>query len=143
MASYATVSNGGGVANIAAGKSLVDIAPGPWYIRLYGPPNKAIGEILLNGRVGSIVHDYTQRVAQTYSTMIETRSRSGALAASITATVNPYWGYKRDRWVGEVRVGSSSTPYGAADEYGRNQYSPYEGSGNLVDALYMHLSERI
>jgi hypothetical protein len=118
---------------------------------IYPAPNKALAEVLLDGRLGTIVHDYTQKVAHTYATMLGARSsgKEGGLLSTVEANVWPYWGYTRDRWVGEVKVGSAESPYGAADEFGRKNpdrkqnNSRYDGSGQLRDALYMHLPHPI
>lgn len=111
------------------------------YINIYPYPNKALAEVLLSGKMGTVIHDYTQKVASTYATMLGSRS-SGPLLATIEANVWPYWGYNKDRWVGEVKVGSEAYPYGASDEFGRKNPAPgqnnsrYEGSGQLRAALY-------
>lgn len=113
-------------------------------VKIYPYPNPALTQILLGGQLGTIVHDYTQKVAQTYANSLGQRS-SGPLLSTIEANVWPYWGYKKDRWVGEVKVGSSAYPYGAADEFGRKNPDPkqnesrYEGSHQLRNALYATL----
>lgn len=147
--------HGGGTnhVKVTPGKADVSFKPGdsdtvevsekPWYVVTYGPPNKALAEVLLDGRLAKIVEDYTAQVASNYRTMLESRSGNPPrLASTIQATVNPYWGFKRDRWVGEVSVGSEQSPYGAADEFGRNQYAPYRGSADLENALRMVLRDR-
>lgn len=119
---------------------------------IYPAPNKALSEVLLDGRLGTIVNDYTAKVAATYHTMLAARSTpkgKAHLVDTIEANVWPYWGYRRDRWVGEVKVGSAENPYGAADEFGRGnpaakqRGSTYWGSHQLRDSLYMHLPQRI
>lgn len=131
----------------------VHISNKRWDVKLYGPPNKAIGDILMGDRVAGIVGNYTKKVAATYSSMMQTRatpdnSRAGLrkkregiphLYETVTAGVNPNDGYKGDRWIGEVSAGGGRNPYAQPDEYGRNQYAPYEGRNQLEEALRMHL----
>jgi hypothetical protein len=120
----------------------VHVSDKRWDIKLYGPPNKALGDILMGDRVAAIVGDYTKKVAATYSTMMGSRSQSGNLASTIRAGISPNDGYKGDRWIGEVTVGSSQFPYGASDEYGRKKQAPYRGSADLENSLRMVLRER-
>lgn len=142
---HVKMSSGGGMVSY--------VSNGKWDVRIYPFPNPGLAEVLLDGRLGSIVHDYTSRVASTYHTMLAARSgdpqKGSRLIDTVEANVWPYWGYKRDRWVGEVKVGSAANPYGAADEFGRGNpqgrqnSSTYEGSHQLRTALYMHLPHPI
>lgn len=135
----------------AGGGDNVKIVGSPWYIQLYGPPNKALAGILMSDNVARIVGDYTTKVAETYKSLLGPRTTSdrraskqakGHLIDTVSAYMNPNDGYKKDRWVGVVQVGSAELPYGGADEYGRNRYAPYQGSDNLNDALRMHLPHK-
>lgn len=125
------------------------VANGKWDVHIYPYNNPGLAEALLDGRLGTIMHDYTQKVAVTYGQMLGQRSKSGGLVSSIEANVWPYWGYKKDRWVGEVKVGNAKNPYGAADEFGRSspdekqKGSTYEGSHQLRTALYSVLPNPI
>ena len=124
------------------------ISNGPWDVKLYGPPNKALAGILMGDRLAAIVGDYTQKVAETYKPMIAARAskdrpgKTGHLVDTVTAYMNPNDGHRNDRWVGVVSVGSEQSPYGSADEYGRNRYAPYVGSSDLEDALRIHLPHK-
>lgn len=123
----------------------VHIRDGKWDVRLYGPPNKVLGSILMGDRVAAIVGDYTKKVAASYSAMLGARSTGksgGGLVSTIQAGIHPNDGYKGDRWIGEVSVGSESNPYGAADEFGRNRYAAYQGRSQLEDALRMNLPHK-
>lgn len=104
--------------------------------------NPGLTEVLLGGRLASVVADYTAKVASTYTAMLTARGGTGRLASTVEANVLPYSGYDRDRWVGEVTVGNAATPYGAADEFGRKnpdeaqRGSTTDGSNQLRTALY-------
>lgn len=121
------------------------VSGGKWQVHIYPYPNPGLTAALLDGRMGTVVHDFTQRVAHTYAQSLGARSTGksgGGLVSSIEANVWPYWGYKHDRWVGEVKVGDVKHPYGAADEFGRRNPddkqhgSTYDGSHALRSALY-------
>ena len=143
---HVSMVSGGGLANF--------VGNGKWDVVIYPDPNPALAEVLLDGRLGTIVADYTAKIASTYHTMLAARSSRDEgtgtrLIDTIEANVWPYWGYKRDRWVGEVKVGSAAVPYGAADEFGRSnpedgqKGSTYEGSRQLRTALYIYLPFKI
>lgn len=144
-------SSGSHVKMTAGGAGHVQLVQEHWWgIHIYPYPNPGLAEALLDGRLGTIVHDYTQRVAQSYGQMLGARSSGktdekgepAGLLSSIEANVWPYWGFKRDRWVGEVKVGNAKFPYGAADEFGRKnpdekqRGSTTDGSHQLRSALY-------
>lgn len=121
----------------------VDLSAKTWDVVTYGPPNRAVAELLMDNRLANIINDYTLMVMSNYRTMLEARSSTPPkLLGTLTASVNPYYGYRRDRWVGEVSVGSEQYPYGGADEFGRNAYAPYRGSADLENALRMVLRDR-
>jgi len=130
----------------------VRVNQGPWHVVIYDSPgartgafrsnNPGLAAVLRGPKLEVVVTDYTAKVAATYRSLLGARSKSGDLAGTITATVIPNSGYSNDRWVGEVTVGSPTTPYGAADEFGRSnpddkqRGSTTEGSNNLRTALY-------
>lgn len=130
-------------------ESDVIVSQKKWDVRLYGPPNKALAGILMGEKLAAIVGDYTVKVAETYKTMLGPRTTTGDqrvqkktnghLIDTVNAYMNPNDGERKDRWVGVVSVGSPQIVYGQADEYGRNAYAPYRGSGQLEDALNIHL----
>lgn len=154
MASHVRVTGGGGYPSTritSGGTGGPRLVEKHWDVWIYGPPNNAIAGILKSEEVGRIVGDYTVKVAETYKNLIAPRRSNdarpskqakGHLIDTVTAYMNPNDGYKRDRWVGVVTVGSPTLPYGAADEYGRNEYSQYPGSYDLVHALRMHLPHK-
>lgn len=151
----------GGVGHVSLSAGSPDVAryvpDGKWDVVIYDSPggrtgaarsnNPGLQEVLLSGKMGTVVHEYTQLVANSYRSMLGARSsgKANGLLSTVEATVWPYWGYSKDRWVGEVKVGSASTPYGAADEFGRKNPdakqhgSTTDGSHELRTALYMHL----
>lgn len=106
---------------------------------LYDDPNPALAAILVSSQMDAIVSDYTAKVAATYIQRIGPRTDSGDLAAGVQANVF-IGGYKNDRIVGEV---SSTAEHAAADELGRHEFNPYEGSHDLRDSLYSVLPQRI
>ena len=110
-------------------------------IKIYGPPNPVLAEILLSERMNTIVAEYTAKVATAYTQRLGKRS-SGPLLNTIRAETF-VGGYKHDRRVGQVSVGSPSLPYSAADEFGRNKYAQYDGSHDLRDSLYSVLPYKL
>lgn len=114
-------------------------------IKLYGPPNPALSEILKSARLRTIVAEKTAQVAAVYVNRITPRSKSGRLRDGVQADVL-IGGFSKDRWVGEVR---STAEYAATDEFGRKNPAPgqrgsvYEGSHDLRDSLYSVLKHRI
>lgn len=154
MASNTRITGGGGFPStkVLAGNGIsAKIVEKHWDIVVYGPPNKAIAGILMGDKLAEIVGDYTVKVAETYKSMLGSRTRpdtrpskqgKGHLIDTVTAYINPNDGLRKDRWVGVVSVGSPELPYGGADEYGRNKYAQYEGRDQLNDALRMHLPHK-
>lgn len=117
-------------------------------IRLYGPPNKALANILLSPGMQGIVADRLARVlsvflslqaAQPYKDLTR-QYRSGGhppgqLMQETTASVDigsAAPGLAADRWTGQITVGVG---YAGAEFYGRHSYNPYPGNRNLQQAL--------
>lgn len=154
MASHVSVRSGAGGGHVSlssGGAGHVNVVDKHWDIVIYGPPNKALAGILMGDDMARIVGDYTVRVAETYKSMLGSRTREdnrpskqnkGHLLDTVTAYMNPNDGYSKDRWVGVVQVGSAELPYGGADEFGRNKYAQYWGSADLTEALRIHLPHK-
>lgn len=113
---------------------------------IYPYPNPAITQILFDPRLRKVVADYTYKIEATYRQKLLPRTTSKRKANGgrhLVDTIGHYigpGGYKNDRWIGEVTVGDgASNPYGAADEFGRNAFNPYEGAHQLRESLYTHL----
>lgn len=102
-------------------------------------PNRALVQIMTSARMDAVVTDYTAKVAATYLQRIAPRSNSGGLAEGVSASTF-IGGHRKDRVVGEVVSGAV---YAAADELGRHEFNPYEGSHDLRDSLYSILPTRI
>lgn len=85
--------------------------------------------------MAGIVYDYAKKVESVYISKLGSRS-SGALLSTVETSLPFIGGYKNDRYIGEVKVGSARRPYGAADEFGRTKYAQYDGSGDLRDSLH-------
>ena len=140
----------GGVGHVSMGPGSGDsaryIPDGKWAVVIYDSPGARVGAArsnnpglaaaLVSDKMGVVVQEYTTKVAATYAAMLGRRpGGTGRLLASVEANVWPNQGYGKDRWVGEVKVGSASTPYGAADEFGRK--SPKEGQrGSTTDGSH-------
>lgn len=155
-AGSARVRSGGTGGHVAMGAgngfSARYVPSGKWDVVIYDHPggrsglaksnNPGLAAALRSDQMAAVVEDYTRRVAATYRTMLEARSKSGNLAATIDARIIPDAGYASDRWIGEVTVGDAANPYGAADEFGRKspdedqRGSTTSGSRDLRTALY-------
>ena len=114
-------------------------------VKIYPYPNPALTQVLVGPRLEDCVADYTAQVAQVYAQRLQARPRKDkrrrgdSMLSSMSAEVLPNNGYKNDRWVGEVRVG---TQYALADELGRKKYAQYDGSGDLRESLHSILPFR-
>jgi hypothetical protein len=114
-------------------------------IELYGPPNKALAQILLGPGMYAIVAGYTAKVVSNYVTRQSGERYKdpkrqyragghppGATLQSLEASVE-IGGFRNDRWTGQISVG---VVYAGAGEYGRKKYAPYAGTANLRQALH-------
>lgn len=153
---HVSPSSSGAHVSVGAGQGASAVVkpgqPGPWHVVIYDSPgartgafrsnNPGLAAVLRGVKMEAVVTDYTAKVRNSYLALLGPRSKSGDLAGTVQATVIPNSGYSRDRWVGEVTVGSAAAPYGAADEFGRKspddkqRGSTTDGSNNLRTALY-------
>lgn len=120
-------------------------------LNLYGPPNPALANILLSGRMQAIVAKGTVKVLSAFLVRQSTSqnpykdpgraARSGGhpegqlmeqtKAEVIVGPARP--GLPDDRWVGQITIG---VVYAGASTYGRHAYAQYAGTRNLQQALY-------
>lgn len=117
-------------------------------INLYGPPNPALQNILLSGKMQTIVAKHVARVLSVFLTMQAAEPYQdpkrqfragghppGQLMQQTTASVDigsAAPGLPADRWTGQITVG---VVYAGAEFYGRNAYAEYAGNRNLQAAL--------
>lgn len=110
----------------------------------FAEPNPALSAVLVGDRLLAIVTDHTSRVAINYIQRLGDRPHIGddhiGQMASTVSTEVFIGGYKNDRHVGQVMVGSV---YAAADEFGRDAYAQYDGHHDLSGALYAELPTRL
>ncbi|ATN93983.1 neck protein [Mycobacterium phage Kumao] len=113
-------------------------------VDIYPDPNPALTAILVGPELKAAVIDKTHQVVAVYTQKLANRPRKGdrhpGNMLRHTKGVVDIGGYRKDRWVGEVSV---KTAYAAADELGRKQYNPYQGSHDLQESLYSVLPYRI
>jgi hypothetical protein len=117
-------------------------------IKLYGPPNPALANILLSAKMQSIV---AKNVAKVLTIFLNLQAAEpyqdpgrqfragghppGQLMAQTSASVDVgsvFPGMPADRWVGQITVGVA---YAGAEFYGRHAYAEYAGNRNLQQAL--------
>lgn len=108
-------------------------------IKLYGPPNRVLAEILIGPLMYNIVADYTAKVVSNVVTQYGKSGGSGTSVETMEATVDIGNSFKRDRWAGQITI---TTEYAQATQYGRHQYAPYAGKQYLTKALYGVLPHR-
>lgn len=120
-------------------------------IKLYPYPNPALANILLSGRMQSII---ATGIAKVLSAFLVKQAQSqtpykdpfrsgrqgghppGQLMEQTSAEVNvgaAAPGLPADRWVGQITIG---VVYAGASTYGRHAYAEYAGTYNLQQALY-------
>lgn len=106
-------------------------------VHLYPPPNPALAEILLSGRMEEVIWEYAAQVAAAYAQKMAPRPRIGDkhpfLSTQSVKIDTPIGGAKHDRKIGEITV---EVEYASADEFGRKAFNPYEGHHDLANALY-------
>lgn len=112
-------------------------------VDIYPYPNPALTAVLVGPKLEACVTEYTSKVVGVYAQKMANRPRKGdrhpgKSLQSMSAEVS-IGGYKHDRWVGEISVG---TEYALADEYGRKAYNPYRGHGDLRESLHSVLPAR-
>jgi hypothetical protein len=120
-------------------------------LHLFGPPNPALANILLSGRMQAIVATGLGKVLSVFlikqqqsQNPYKDPGRSGRqgghppgqLIEQTRAEVNvgeARPGLPADRWVGQITIG---VVYAGASTYGRHAYAEYAGTRNLQQALY-------
>ncbi|ABE67638.1 hypothetical protein Wildcat_33 [Mycobacterium phage Wildcat] len=124
---------------------MADLNSGYAYIedlKLYGPPNKVLAQILVGNQMYNLVAEYVLKVAIHFTTK-EARSpyrdrtrqyrRGGHTPGQQVRNMDYDVAMGNDRWIGQITLRED---YSGADQYGRKKYARYRGSQSLRESLH-------